>query len=272
MSRCQVNYVVDLAAAHDATPEVLNPVVGCSPSGPGCRFCWAAELVNRFRRHPELIRTGSRGPVFTGVLRLNEIAIDQVGRWKRRRVVFLNDLGDLFHQRVPIPFTAKAILAVAQASDHLFILPTHRPAVAFATLAAIARNWPTAARPPRNLLILISVETPAESRRKLTAARLLTEIGFRVGLSYEPALAAGAAEGWTFAEWVILGSLSGGGDAALAPEAFDVLARGARDFCAAHGIPFYLKQGPAESGRGVAHNPRLDGRMHRELWQPEGGA
>ncbi|MFM2041535.1 MAG: phage Bipper [Pseudomonadota bacterium] len=271
-SRCNVNFIVDLALQHQASPAVLNPVKGCDPYGPGCGGCWAKELVGRFGRYPGLTRKTDAGQlVWTGELAVRPEEMDVVDRWKKPRVVFLNDLGDLFHSAVPLDSLFQVLRRVAETPAHLYVLPTHRVVEALPRLARAVgglRSDHALTWPPRNLVILSSQENGREASKKLPAAAALAKAGWRIGVSYEPALGPGGVDGWDFAEWVILGAMQGAGRP-MTPEEFGELARATRDWCAERRIPFYLKQAPSPKHVArVIPLPVLDGAQHRGLWRP----
>lgn len=277
MSRCAVNYIADLAMAVGGSPAVLNPVKGCTPYGPGCAWCWAAAMLDRFGRHPGLTRRTKTGPVFTGELAIDAGAVDQVQSWRKLRVVFLNDLGDVMHDKVPAEALAKIFRVILANPLHLFVIPTHRMAEAplrltrmQGTLRQMGATLTDDVWPPRNVILLSSQEDGRQAAAKLPAGQALYAAGWQVGVSYEPALGPGGVEGWDFARWVVLGSLSGVSDPPFSAVAFEDLARQTRDWCARRSIPFYLKQAPHPLlRRRIVRNPELDGVVHRGLWQPQ---
>lgn len=123
-----------------------NPVVGCSRISPGCGGghirgpngeqggCWAEELVStRMSKNPKLPMYadlarpdgGWSGVVKTVPERLKEIVA--LGRRKKGSRVFVCDLSDLFHDKVPFDFIVAVFGAMACAPNHLFYVLTKRP-------------------------------------------------------------------------------------------------------------------------------------------------
>ena len=47
-------------------------------------------------------------------------------RWRKRRTVFVNSMGDLFHEDVPFSFISKVFAVMEQASWHTFQVLTKR--------------------------------------------------------------------------------------------------------------------------------------------------
>jgi protein gp37 len=100
--------------------ETWNPIVGCSFASPGCTNCYAMGMANRLTamsdRHERdtgepgplahyrgtVEKSGREGrPVWTGTLAFAETAILKPFQWKSARRVFVNSMGDLFHEDAP---------------------------------------------------------------------------------------------------------------------------------------------------------------------------
>ena len=77
------------------TDATWNPVRGCTKISPGCDHCYAETFAERFREVPGIPM--SRASTFASSRRSspNHCA----GR--RRRMVFVNSMSDLFHKDVP---------------------------------------------------------------------------------------------------------------------------------------------------------------------------
>jgi protein gp37 len=77
-----------------------------------------------------LTKQTKAGPVWTGELRLWELALDQPRRWARPRMVFVNSMSDVAHEDMPLEWFAniwKAMVAAQQARGHIFQVLTKRP-------------------------------------------------------------------------------------------------------------------------------------------------
>ena len=46
--------------------------------------------------------------------------------WKGRRLVFVNSMGDLFHEEIPLSFIQSVFQVMASASNHIFQILTKR--------------------------------------------------------------------------------------------------------------------------------------------------
>ncbi|TXL72517.1 DUF5131 family protein [Vineibacter terrae] len=88
----------------------------------------------------------------------------------------------------------------------------------------------------RHIWLGVSVEDQARADERREAMRALSQLGWRTWVSYEPALGPVDWTGWEFLSWMVSGGESG--DRPSHP----AWHRTARDFCAAHDIPYFLKQ------------------------------
>lgn len=115
-------------SAIEWTDATWNPLLGCSRVSAGCEHCYAERLLHRglSERHRGLTRTTSRGPVWTGEVRLVPEALDLPLRWYRPRRVFVNSLSDLFHDAVSDVEIAKVLARCAIASWNTFQILTKR--------------------------------------------------------------------------------------------------------------------------------------------------
>jgi protein gp37 len=123
-----------------------NPVVGCDEHSPGCKNCWAKELVaTRMVNNPKLpmyhdlarVTDGGKSQ-WTGVVKLVPERLKDIvalGRARKRKDgklvpfgsrVFICDMSDLFHDEVPFEYIAACFGAMACAQNHLFYVLTKR--------------------------------------------------------------------------------------------------------------------------------------------------
>lgn len=116
------------------TDETWNPVIGCSRVSEGCRHCYAElqaiRQAGEGKAYHGLVRSTSQGPHWTGVVRLVEDRLAIPLHWRKPRKVFVNSMGDLFHEsltsdRIDAVFAAMA-LSGALALGHVFQVLTKR--------------------------------------------------------------------------------------------------------------------------------------------------
>lgn len=147
------------------TDQTWNPVVGCTKVSEGCRNCYAmtmgARLVNmadadlaagrnpgRKAAYQKVMKRASPPPGVVnardynrvGVLKAlpvwnNEVvcveeALAEPLGWKKPRMVFVNSMGDLFHEEVPFAFIDKVFAVMALCPRHTFQVLTKRPEIA----------------------------------------------------------------------------------------------------------------------------------------------
>lgn len=240
------------------TDATWNPIVGCSVVSPGCTHCYAMKMAARI----EAMQPGSHyagtttptkgGPVWTGRVVENRRALFQPLDWKRGRRIFVNSMGDLFHpgvtdQQILDVFT---VMAAAPQHEYQVLTKRHDRMRKFVErqdlLNDIYVNWYNVSGGPRevegwplrNVLLGVSVEDQRRADDRRRGLLHVARAGWRTFVSYEPALGAVDWSGWEFLSWLISGGESGPHARPSHPDWH----RAARDYCAAHGIPYFFKQ------------------------------
>lgn len=104
-----------LDSAIEWTDATWNPVTGCTKISPGCKFCYAERLTERFGRQP------------FSEIRLHPERLSLPVRWGGARRIFVNSMSDLFHEKVPASFIGQLFDVMAQAPQHVFQVLTKRP-------------------------------------------------------------------------------------------------------------------------------------------------
>lgn len=121
------------------TDATWNPIVGCSIVSPGCTNCYAMKMAARVERMAPTcggvarsIYTGTTrevngNAVWTGIMRMgNDATLSLPLRWKRPRRIFVNSMGDLFHESVPDEWIDRVFAVMALAPWHTFQVLTKR--------------------------------------------------------------------------------------------------------------------------------------------------
>lgn len=78
--------------------ESWQPVTGCKKFDKGCANCYAVREIERrpeLANHPRYIGLTENGD-WTGEVRFNPGCLDQLERWRKPRLVFCCNMGDLF--------------------------------------------------------------------------------------------------------------------------------------------------------------------------------
>lgn len=113
------------------TDATWNPLVGCTVVSPGCTNCYAMKEAARMARmgqakYAGLTKDSRAGPVWTGKLHLHEPALAQPTKWRRPRHIFVNSMGDLFHEDAPLEWIDQVFGAMALCPQHRFQVLTKR--------------------------------------------------------------------------------------------------------------------------------------------------
>ena len=102
------------------TETTWNPVTGCSQISTGCQNCYAERYASRLKA----MGVGKYCDGFAVKTHQNEVS--RPLSWKGRRLVFVNSMGDLFHDEVPLSFIQSIFSVMARASNHIFQILTKR--------------------------------------------------------------------------------------------------------------------------------------------------
>jgi protein gp37 len=226
------------------TEATWNPVSGCSKVSPGCAHCYAERLSRRFghTQHPWVPAYEAENVV------MHPERLEQPLRWRRPRLIFVNSMSDLFHERVPLSFVSQVFDVMAEAEQHVFQILTKR----HERLAEIADELPW----PENVWIGVSIENNRWCVRADYIRRVPAAVRF---ISAEPLLGPLDRLDLTEIDWLIAGGESGPRHRSIDP----VWVRALRDRCQQEGVAFFFKQwGGATSKSG---GRRLDGREYSEM-------
>lgn len=123
------------------TDATWNPIVGCSIVSPGCTNCYAMKMAARLEKalpatrpgghlpnhYTDITRKVNGKPVWTGRI---TIAPDHILtaplKWRKPRRIFVNSMGDLFHEAVPDEWIDCAFAVMALSPQHTFQVLTKR--------------------------------------------------------------------------------------------------------------------------------------------------
>jgi hypothetical protein len=102
------------------TDATWNPVTGCTKVSPGCDNCYAERFSERFRGVPG-------HPFESGFdLTLRPERLSQPLEWKKRRMIFVNSMSDLFHKEVPQSHISRVFDIIEKADWHIYQVLTKR--------------------------------------------------------------------------------------------------------------------------------------------------
>jgi len=242
------------------TESSWNPVSGCTKVSPGCDHCYAEQVAQRF--------AGTKAYPDGFVVTLWPSRLDQPLRWTRPRKIFVNSMGDLFHDEVPEDFVAQVFAVMAAAPRHTFQLLTKRHARMRSLVsspdfrekvdakAASDHHHDTHGQwPLPNLWLGVSAENQTWADIRIPV--LLDTPAVVRFVSAEPLIGPITDIHAETLDWVIVGGESGLGSRPMHVE----WARDLRQQCAVPRTPFLFKQWGSHDEHGVRMSKHETGRL-----------
>ena len=235
------------------TDTTWNPVAGCTIVSPGCSNCYAMRMAGRLEamgteKYAGVTRRSGGRAVWTGKVKLDHSSLPAPLMWRKPRMVFVNSMSDLFHEKVPSAFVRQVWKVMAQAHWHTFQILTKRPE----RMATLCEDLPLL----RNVWLGTSVESADYISRLEELRRVNAAVRF---VSFEPLIGSVGAADLTGIAWAIVGGESG-------PRARPMKRQWVNEIhvaCARYGTAFFFKQW---GGKNKAKTGReLDGRTWDEF-------
>lgn len=213
-------------SAIEWTDATWNPVRGCTKISPGCKHCYAETFAERWRGTPD-------HPYEQGFdLRLVPEKLAQPLAWTRPRLIFVNSMSDLFHERVPDSYIGLVFDVMRLADWHVYQVLTKRAD----RLRRLTHALPHEHVEAPHVWLGTSVE---DRKYGLPRVEQLREARAAVRfLSIEPLLEDLGTLDLSGIDWVIVGGESGPGARSMKPEWVASI----RDQCSDSGVPFFFKQ------------------------------
>jgi protein gp37 len=246
----------------------------------GCLNCYAARMATRNLPGLKSPTTGKpfailrdTGPRWTGDVELIDSMLSLPMHWRKPRLVFVNSMSDLFHERLPAADILSVFQVMGKCPAHTFQILTKRQARMRELL--IGRRWRNLGYSPAmggahyvalepgaelregdvdflpNVWLGVSIENDKTARLRIPDL-LATPAAVRF-VSYEPALEYVDLHTWIFCktcfegrgecqetklDWVIIGGESGPGARPFYLEWARLTVRA----CQAAGVPVFVKQ------------------------------
>jgi protein gp37 len=147
--------------------------------------------------------------------------------WVKPRMVFVNSMGDLFHEKVSDAFIKRVFKVMANTPQHTYQLLTKREDRLF-TISSIL-PW------PKNVWMGVTVEDNDHLNRVERLRRIPSVVRF---LSIEPLLGPLPDLDLNGIDWVIVGGESGPGARPMQGDWVISI----RDACIRESVPFFFKQ------------------------------
>jgi protein gp37 len=215
------------------TESTWNPVTGCTKISQGCDHCYAERMARRLQA------MGQPNYVNGFQVAMHEHVLELPLRWKKPRMVFVNSMGDLFHDDVSTAFILRVFDVMKRAHWHTFQVLTKRST----RLRELDPCLPWAP----NIWAGVTVENQDSVVRikDLRRTRAMTKF-----LSLEPLLAPLPFLKLDGIHWIIVGGESGPGARPMKQSWVKDIHRQCRKTC----VPFFFKQWGGK-------NKKLNGRL-----------
>ncbi len=174
------------------TEATWNPVTGCSKVSAGCKNCYAERMAKR------LFAMGSSRYAEGFSVKLQNDLIDAPKAWRTPKVIFVNSMSDLFHEKVPLKFIQQVFATMRACPQHTFQILTKRSA----RLLELSPHLDWAP----NVWMGVSVEDCRVVHRVRDLQRVPAAVRF---LSLEPLIGAVGELPLEGIDWAIVGGESG---------------------------------------------------------------
>ena len=181
-------------------------------------------------------------------LTLHEDLIDAPLSWKKPRVIFVNSMSDLFHEKVPFKFLEKVFATMIKANQHVFQVLTKRSE----RLLEVAKDLPWT----DNIWMGVSVENEDYTFRIDNLRKTPAIVKF---LSLEPLLGPLKNLKLNNIDWAIVGGESGPGARPMDTQ----WVRDIRDTCLKEKVDFFFKQWGGVNKKKAGRE--LDGRLWNDM-------
>ncbi len=232
---------MSLSSKIEWTEATWNPITGCTKCSAGCEHCYAATLAKRLKamgniRYKNGFEVTVHRDLFSRPL-----------EWKKPKMIFVNSMSDIFHERVCKEDILRIFEVMNKASWHTFQVLTKRPDRLVQLSGEI--NWSS------NIWMGVTVENALALERVSKLKKCGAKLKF---ISAEPLLESIREINLEGIDWLIVGGESGAGCRPLKKEWVVEL----RDVAEKTHTPFFFKQ-----WGGFHHNQagsELDGMEYKE--------
>lgn len=226
------------------TEMTWNPVTGCTKISEGCKNCYAESFTRRLKA------MGVKKYEDGFHIHVHPDSLNEPYSWKKSKIVFVNSMSDLFHEKVPVDFIQQVFQVMKDNPQHVFQVLTKRADILLYYDKEGLLNW------SHNIWMGVSVENDWNKNR----IDLLSKTGARTKfLSCEPLIGPINKMNLEFIDWVIVGGESGLNARPMKREwVIDI-----KEQCMDNGVAFFFKQW---GGKNKKKNGRiLNGRTYDEM-------
>ncbi|MDK9709012.1 MAG: phage Gp37/Gp68 family protein [Desulforhopalus sp.] len=196
-------------------------MTGCTPISDGCKNCYASKMARRLQAMGQ--KRYQNGFQVT----LHPDLLDEPMKWKKPRMVFVNSMGDMFHEKIPLEYIQHVFQTMVRAERHIFQVLTKRSS----RMIELAQHLPW----PKNVWLGVTIESAKYCYRADNLRKSSAKIKF---LSIEPMIGPFTELSLVDIDWVIVGGESGPQARAIEKE----WPLAVRDKCVNSNVPFFFKQ------------------------------
>jgi len=203
------------------TESTWNPVTGCSFISDGCKNCYARRMAVR------LHAMGNKRYANGFNVTLHQDLLEAPLKWKSPKIIFVNSMSDLFHEKVPVSFIKRVLDTIGKAEQHIFQVLTKRAE----RLEELSHHFDW----PKNLWMGVTVESGKYNYRVDILRKTPANVKF---ISIEPMIGPVTGINLTGIDWVIVGGESGPGAREMKKKWIDQV----KNQCLEEKVPFFFKQ------------------------------
>ena len=198
-----------------------NPTTGCTKISDGCKNCYAEKLSFRLKA------MGNKKYTNGFEVAMHPSSVDEPFTWKSPRMVFVNSMSDLFHEKISNEFIIRVFEVMNNTHDHIYQILTKRTKRLLSYLDKV--DWTD------NIWIGTTVEHQKYLDRIDDIKLVPAKVRF---LSCEPLLSSIKDTNFKGIDWVIVGGESGPQSRFIKKIWIEEI----RKECENHKIPFFFKQ------------------------------
>lgn len=220
------------------TQSTWNPITGCTPISPGCANCYAKKMAKRLKAMgiPEY---KDEFKVTVHPHRFNMPL-----SWRKPRLVFVDSMGDLFHEKIQVFAIQKIFSVMKQATKHQFQVLTKRSERMLKLDPVLFWN--------SNIWMGVTVENRDYISRIDDLRKTSAHLKF---VSFEPLLGPLPKLNLDGIDWVIVGGETGPGSRKMEK---DWVLR-IKDQCENANVPFFFKQWSGSSRWNLLDGKKYEG-------------
>lgn len=224
------------------TEMTWNPTTGCNKVSQGCKFCYAEIMSKRLQS------MGIEKYKDNFEVKIHEDALSTPYTWKKPKIVFVNSMSDLFHEKVPTSFIQRVFNVMRENPQHVFQILTKRAERLYELNSEL--KW------SHNIWMGVSVEDQKVESRIDFLRKTDAKVKF---LSLEPLIGPLPCMNLKNIDWVIVGGESGHNPRPMNPDwVIDI-----QEQCKRKDVAFFFKQwggkNKKKSGR------ELNGKTYDEM-------